>query len=147
MTERKEKGSAAALLPIGVFLVLFLGSGFISGDFYAMPAVLAFLLALFVAFVQDRKHDFNEKIHIIAKGVGEDNIITMSLRRRIFRCGNSCRRGGQRGKFWTVHPAVPGGGCRTVRDRMLYFGFHGNVHGNDCGSCSDRGGYQRKDRI
>lgn len=83
MTERKEKGSAAALLPIGVFLVLFLGSGFISGDFYAMPAVLAFLMALFVAFVQDRKHDFNEKIHIIAKGVGEDNIITMSL---IFLC-------------------------------------------------------------
>lgn len=48
-----------------------------------MPAILAFLIALFVAFIQDRKHDFNQKIHIIAQGVGEDNIITMCL---IFLC-------------------------------------------------------------
>ncbi len=74
-----QKGSAAALLPIGVFLVFFLGAGFISGDFYSMPAILAFLIALFVAFLQDRKHTFNEKIHMIAKGVGDDNIITMCL--------------------------------------------------------------------
>ena len=44
-----------------------------------MPAIVAFLAALFVAFLQDRKHDFNEKIHIIAQGVGDDNIITMCL--------------------------------------------------------------------
>ena len=44
-----------------------------------MPAILAFLIALFVAFLQDRKHTFNEKIHMIAKGVGDDNIITMCL--------------------------------------------------------------------
>lgn len=83
MNEKQTKGNAAALLPIGVFLVIFLGSGFITGDFYAMPAILAFLIALFVAFIQDRKHDFNQKIHIIAQGVGEDNIITMCL---IFLC-------------------------------------------------------------
>ena len=41
MTERTEKGSALALLPIGVFLILFLGSGFISGDFYASTAGIA----------------------------------------------------------------------------------------------------------
>ena len=74
-----QKGSAAALLPIGVFLVFFLGAGFISGDFYSMPAILAFLIALFVAFLQDRKHTFNEKIHMIAKGVGDDNIMTLCL--------------------------------------------------------------------
>src|SRR5699024_6657531 len=83
MNEKQTKGNAAALLPIGVFLVIFLGSGFVTGDFYAMPAILAFLIALFVAFIQDRKHDFNQKIHIIAQGVGEDNIITMCL---IFLC-------------------------------------------------------------
>lgn len=83
MKKEEQKGNAAALLPIFVFLVIFLGSGFATGDFYAMPAILAFLIALFVAFIQDRKHDFNEKIHIIAKGVGEDNIITMCL---IFLC-------------------------------------------------------------
>ena len=41
-----EKGSAAALLPIGIFLVIFLGSGIVTGDFYAMPAIVAFLIAL-----------------------------------------------------------------------------------------------------
>ena len=41
-----ERGNAAALLPIGVFLVIFLGSGIITGDFYAMPAIVAFLIAL-----------------------------------------------------------------------------------------------------
>ena len=75
----ENRGSALALLPIGVFLVIFLGAGIITGDFYAMPAIVAFLVALFVAFLQDRKHSFNEKIHIIAQGVGDDNIITMCL--------------------------------------------------------------------
>ena len=83
MKHEQDKGRAAALLPIGVFLVIFLGSGIVTGDFYAMPAIVAFLIALSVAFVQNRKVSFSEKISIIAKGVGNDNIITMSL---IFRC-------------------------------------------------------------
>ena len=77
------KGNAAALLPIGVFLLIFLGAGIIFGDFYAMPAVVAFLIALFVAFMQNRQLKFADKIRVIAKGVGEENIITMSL---IFLC-------------------------------------------------------------
>lgn len=79
----ENKGRAAALLPIGVFLVIFLGSGVVTGDFYSMPTIVAFLIALCVAFLQNRKVSFDEKIHIIAKGVGDDNIITMSL---IFLC-------------------------------------------------------------
>ena len=77
------KGKASALLPIGVFLVIFLGAGIVFRDFYAMPAIVAFLIALFVAFLQNRKVSFDEKIRLIAKGVGEENIITMSL---IFLC-------------------------------------------------------------
>ncbi|MDO4272533.1 MAG: Na+/H+ antiporter NhaC family protein [Eubacteriales bacterium] len=76
---QEKKGKASALLPILVFLVIFLGSGFVTGDFYSMPAIVGFLIALFVAFLQDRHHNFNDKIHIIAKGVGDDNIITMCL--------------------------------------------------------------------
>lgn len=79
----EKKGRAVALLPIGVFLVIFLGSGVLTGDFYSMPTIVAFLIALCVAFLQNRKLSFDEKIHIIAKGVGDDNIITMSL---IFLC-------------------------------------------------------------
>ena len=78
-----RKGKASALLPIGVFLVIFLGAGIVFRDFYAMPAIVAFLIALFVAFLQNRKVSFDDKIRLIAKGVGEENIITMSL---IFLC-------------------------------------------------------------
>ncbi|MFQ6805879.1 MAG: hypothetical protein ACLRT5_14580 [Lachnospiraceae bacterium] len=42
-----------------------------------MPATAAFRAPLSAPLLQDRKHDFNEKIHIIAQGVGDDNIITM----------------------------------------------------------------------
>lgn len=73
------KGKLSALLPIGVFLVIFLGMGCISGDFYGMPAIVGFLIALMVAFLQNRKVSFNEKIKIISAGVGDENIITMCL--------------------------------------------------------------------
>jgi Na+/H+ antiporter NhaC len=75
----EKKKSLAALLPIGIFLVLFLGVGCLSGDFYSMPAVVAFLIALAVAFLQTRDLRFEEKIAVVAKGVGDENIITMCL--------------------------------------------------------------------
>ena len=81
--EKEKKGRASALLPIGVFLIIFLGAGIVFQDFYAMPAIVAFLIALFVAFLQNKELSFNKKIEVIAKGVGEENIITMSL---IFLC-------------------------------------------------------------
>lgn len=74
-----ERGNAVALLPIGVFLLIFLGSGIITGDFYAMPAIVAFLIALLSAFLQNRSLGFQDKITVITKGVGDENIITMSL--------------------------------------------------------------------
>ena len=81
--EKENKGRAIALLPIGVFLIIFLGAGIVFEDFYAMPAIVAFLIALFVAFLQNKELSFNKKIEVIAKVVGEENIITMSL---IFLC-------------------------------------------------------------
>lgn len=78
MTEQK-KGKAAALLPILVFLVIFLGAGIVFEDFYAMPAIVAFLIALLTAFIQNRKAGFDANIRLIAKGVGDENIITMCL--------------------------------------------------------------------
>lgn len=84
--ENQNKGKLSALLPIGVFLIIFLGAGIIFRDFYAMPAIVAFLIALLAAFLQNRKVSFNEKVKIIAQGVGEENIITMSL---IFLCAGA----------------------------------------------------------
>lgn len=79
----EEKGRAVALLPIGVFLVLFLGMGIVFGDFYAMPAIVAFLIALLTAFLQNGKLTFADKMKVISAGIGDENIITMSL---IFLC-------------------------------------------------------------
>lgn len=86
MNQDVKKGNALALLPIGVFLVIFLGSGIITKDFYAMPAIVAFLIALAIAFLQNSGLKFNEKIAVIAKGIGDENIITMSL---IFLCAGA----------------------------------------------------------
>ena len=73
------KANGWALIPIFVFLIIFLGSGFVTGDFYSMPAIVAFLIALTVAFVQNRGLSFNEKFKIVSRGVGDENIITMCL--------------------------------------------------------------------
>lgn len=81
-----KKGNVWALLPIGIYLLLFLGSGFITGDFYAMPAIVAFLIALMIATMQDKKTSFEEKIRIMANSVGDENVITMCL---IFLCAGA----------------------------------------------------------
>ena len=80
------KPNAKALFPIAVFLILYLGNGiyfeYISHEqgqmgFYVVSVCLAFSVALIVAFLQNRKLKFDEKIHICANGIGDDNIVTM----------------------------------------------------------------------
>lgn len=77
--DNKSKSNGWALLPILVFLVLFIGTGIINNDFYSMPAVVGFLIALAVAFMQTRHLKFGEKLAVAAKGVGDENIVTMCL--------------------------------------------------------------------
>lgn len=81
-----KKGNPIALLPILVFLVLYLGLGItfeyimhIPMGFYNIPIVVAFLVALLVACLQNRKLKFDDKLVLMAKGVGDKNIITMIL--------------------------------------------------------------------
>ena len=81
-----KKGNAIGLLPIGVFLVLYLGLGItfeyvmkIPMGFYNIPIVVAFLAALLVACFQNKKVKFDEKLSIMGKGIGDPNIITMIL--------------------------------------------------------------------
>ena len=81
-----KKGNPIALLPIGVFLVLYLGLGIlfeyglkIPMGFYNIPIVVAFLAALLVACVQNRSLSFDDKLVLMGKGVGDKNIIIMIL--------------------------------------------------------------------
>ena len=69
----------SGLLPVGVFLVLFIGSGVVLNDFYSMPAIVAFLCALAVAFMQNPRRPFDEKLESVAKSMGEPNVMIMCL--------------------------------------------------------------------
>ena len=81
-----KKGNPWALLPIGIFVVLYLGLGIlfeyvlkISMGFYSIPIVVIFLVALLVACLQNPKKSFDEKLVIMGKGAGDKDIITMIL--------------------------------------------------------------------
>jgi len=81
-----KKGNVKALLPIGVFLVIYLGLGIlfeyvlkIPMGFYNIPIVVAFLAALLVACLQNRKLNLDKKLEIMGRGVGDKNIFTMIL--------------------------------------------------------------------
>ena len=81
-----KKGNAIALLPIGVFLAIYLGLGLtfeyilhIEMGFYNIPIIIAFLAAILVACLQNRSLSFDEKLTIMGQGVGDPNIITMLL--------------------------------------------------------------------
>lgn len=84
--EHKKQGNPVALLPIAVFLVLYLGMGLIfeyvlkiEMGFYKIPIVVVFLVALLVAFLQNRSLKFDDKLEIVARSVGDKDIITMIL--------------------------------------------------------------------
>jgi Na+/H+ antiporter NhaC len=86
LEERMRKGKLIALLPIGVFLLMYLGLGLlfeyglqIEMGFYKVPIIIAFLVAILVACLQNRKLSFEDKLVVMGQGVGDKNIITMLL--------------------------------------------------------------------
>ena len=86
MNSNSVKSNPTALLPIGVFLVLYLGLGIlfeyvlkIPMGFYNIPIVVVFLAALLVACLQNRTLSFDDKLVLMGKGIGDKNIVTMIL--------------------------------------------------------------------
>ena len=79
MAPRSIKPRFSGLLPVGVFLALFIGSGVVMHDFYGMPAVVAFVCALAVAFLQNPHRPFKEKLESVASSMGESNVMIMCL--------------------------------------------------------------------
>ena len=74
-----KKGNWWALLPTAVFLVVYIGVSVIFNDFYLMSVVVAFLIALLVACLQNRALKFDDKLEVMAKGFADKNIVTMIL--------------------------------------------------------------------
>lgn len=81
-----KKANAKALLPILVFLILYLGLGIlfeyglgIAMGFYNIPIVVIFLIALLVACLQNKELKFDDKLALMGKGMGDKDIVTMVL--------------------------------------------------------------------
>ena len=77
-----KKSNFGALLPIFVFLAFYLGLGLIyeyamhiEMGFYNIPIIVAFLLAILVACMQNAELTFEDKLELMAQGVGNKNII------------------------------------------------------------------------
>lgn len=86
MKQHAPHGNAKALLPIGVFLVLYLGLGIlfeyglkIPMGFYNIPIVVIFLVALLVACLQNHSLSLDEKMSLMGQGIGDKNIVIMIL--------------------------------------------------------------------
>lgn len=75
----QEKGNLLALLPLLIFVALFLGAGIISGDFYSFPVLVAIIIAAVVALAMNRKDSLNVKVERFAKGAGNLDIMIMVL--------------------------------------------------------------------
>ena len=72
-----KKENPWALIPFVVFLVLFIGSGVITGDFYAFPVIVAIAISGAVALAMNRKESFSNKVDIFCKGAGNLNVMLM----------------------------------------------------------------------
>ena len=79
MKNERKKGNLFALLPLAVFLLLFVGSGVITGDFYKMPVLVAFIISTAVALLSNRKESMSKKIDVFCKGAGNSDIISMCI--------------------------------------------------------------------
>ncbi|WZL73331.1 Na+/H+ antiporter NhaC family protein [Clostridiaceae bacterium 35-E11] len=74
-----KKGNGWALLPLLVFLGMYLVTSIVIGDFYKMPVSVAFLAASIVAVGMNREASIQTKVEIFCKGAGNTNIILMCI--------------------------------------------------------------------
>jgi Na+/H+ antiporter NhaC len=81
-----ETPNGKALIPILIFLLLYLGTGVYfeyihptPGEmgFYVMSVVLAFSIALLAAFYINPRLPLNEKFRVCSRGIGDENITIM----------------------------------------------------------------------
>lgn len=82
---KEREASGIALLPLLLFIVIYLGAGIILQSkgvamaFYQFPSVVAMTIAVVVAFIMYHKTGINENFSLFARGAGEENIMTMLM--------------------------------------------------------------------
>jgi len=75
----KKQGNPLALLPLLIFVLIYLGGSWYLGDFYQLSVLSIFMLALLVAFVQFPKIPFSSKLKAFANGAGNETLLVMLL--------------------------------------------------------------------
>ena len=75
----KKEGSIKALLPLLVFLIVYIGISAIAGDMYAVSVIIPFSAAAITALIMNKDKSLNEKLDIFCSGAGENNVILMVL--------------------------------------------------------------------
>ena len=69
----------SGLLPVAILLALFLGVGIPFHEQVTLPAIVPFLAALGVAFLQCRHHAFPERLNVVARAMGQTDVMVMCL--------------------------------------------------------------------
>lgn len=74
----KTNGTFLSILPLLLFVGIFLGFGIYNNDFYALPSPIAALIGIASAFIL-LKGKINDKIDTFLKGCGDGKILTMCI--------------------------------------------------------------------
>ncbi len=75
--ENTSKGRGIALLPLAIFLGVYLLGALLAGDFYKMPIVVAAMIASMCAVGMTRKQPLSESIGHYSRGATDVNIMLM----------------------------------------------------------------------
>ncbi|EGQ1598172.1 Na+/H+ antiporter NhaC family protein [Staphylococcus pseudintermedius] len=77
LEQEHEHSSPWALIPLVVFISIFLGAGIITKDFTFMPLNVAAIIGVVVALLMNRRETFMSKVEVFARQAGHANIVLM----------------------------------------------------------------------
>uniref|UniRef100_UPI003F514D74 Na+/H+ antiporter NhaC family protein n=1 Tax=Staphylococcus felis TaxID=46127 RepID=UPI003F514D74 len=77
--KENEKGHSWGLIPLIVFIGIFLGSGIVTQDFTFMPLNVAAIIGVIVALMMKPKEKWTHKVEVFAQKAGHPNIVLMML--------------------------------------------------------------------
>lgn len=74
-----KKGKFSALLPLIIFVAIYLGTSLIMKDFYSVSVIVPGVIAVLVGIFMNKKNGMENNIETFCRGAGNNNIILMCL--------------------------------------------------------------------